>query len=190
MNKEEYVNNYFTDISNVFNEIKILTPKIVEISSVCVNAIKNQNKIIFCGNGGSASQCQHLTAELLLKYSLSRNALNIISLTADSSVLTTASNDFGYESVFSKQLEGIGQKGDVIIGLSTSGNSKNVLKAFEVAKEKSITTIAFAGKDGGEMSKISDYCLIVPSKSGSHIQECHLAIGHLLCDLIEKELFS
>ena len=190
LNKQEYINSQFKELVEIFNIIQQLTPKINEIVNICVQSIKNGNKIIFCGNGGSASQSQHLTAELVGRYKLERKAINSISLTVDTSNLTAIGNDYGFENIFSRQLEGIGAKGDVIIGLSTSGNSKNILNAFNVAKDKNIITIALSGKDGGEMSKIADYSLIVPAQTSAHIQECHLVIGHLICDLIEDEIYG
>ena len=190
LNKQEYINSQFKELVEIFNIIQQLTPKINEIVNICVQSIKNGNKIIFCGNGGSASQSQHLTAELVGRYKLERKAINSISLTVDTSNLTAIGNDYGFENIFSRQLEGIGAKGDVIIGLSTSGNSKNILNAFNVAKDKNIITIALSGKDGGEMSKIADYYLIVPAQTSAHIQECHLVIGHLICDLIEDEIYG
>lgn len=189
-NRQGYINSQFQELEEIFGVIKKLTPKICEIVDICVKAIKNGNKIIFCGNGGSASQSQHLCAELVGRYKLEREPMNSISLTVDTSNLTAIGNDYGFENIFSRQLKGVGIKGDVIIGLSTSGNSKNVLNAFDVAKEKGITTVALLGRDGGEMSKVADYSLIVPAKTSAHIQECHLAIGHLICDLIEKEIYG
>lgn len=190
LNNQTYINSQFRELSEIFNTIQNLTPKILEIVDVCVKSIKNGNKIIFCGNGGSASQSQHLCAELVGRYMLEREAMNSISLTVDTSNLTAIGNDYGFENVFSRQLKGVGLGGDVLIGLSTSGNSKNVLNAFDVAKEKNITTIALTGRDGGEMDKMADYSLVVPAKTSAHIQECHLAIGHLICDLIEKEIYG
>jgi len=190
LDNENYVNSQFKELSDMFKMTQELTPKILNVVDVCVNCLRKENKIIFCGNGGSASQSQHLSAELVGRYKLERRAMNSISLTVDTSNLTAIGNDYGFENIFSRQLEGIGRAGDVLIGLSTSGNSKNILNAFNVAKKKTITTIALTGRDGGEMTKIADYSLIVPAQTSAHIQECHLAIGHLICDLIEKGIYG
>ena len=172
-------------ISNL-KELKFFSDKILQISKICNKALQNGGKIIFCGNGGSAAQSQHLTAELVGRYKLDRHAISAVSLTVDTSNITAISNDYSYESVFSRQLEAIGKQGDILFGLSTSGNSKNVIKAFERAKEMKITTIALVGLHGGTLSKLSDYSIQVPADTSAHIQELHIVIGHIVCDLIEK----
>lgn len=180
-------------INQLSEQLKLLAENsniIEEIVGVCINAIRQENKIIFCGNGGSAAQSQHLAAELVGRYKIDRPAMNSISLTVDTSNLTAIGNDYGYDTIFARQLEGIGKKGDVLIGLSTSGNSKNVILAFEKAKEMSITTVALVGIKGGKMRDIADISLCVPADTSAHIQEMHITTGHLICDLIEKNFYG
>ena len=170
--------------------MQFLSEKISDVALLCITALENGNKIIWCGNGGSAAQSQHLAAELVGRYKINRPAMNSISLTVDTSNLTAIGNDYGYDIVFSRQLEGIGKKGDILIGLSTSGNSKNVVLAFEQALKMGITTVALVGEKRGKMYDIADYALSVPSDESAHIQEMHIAIGHLLCDLIERNFYG
>jgi len=149
-----------------------------------------QTKQVLAGNGGSAADAQHIAAELVGRYGFDRPSLPSLSLTTDTSNLTAIGNDYGYDKVFSRQLEGMGQRGDLFIGISTSGNSKNIINAFEVAKEKGITTVALVGRDGGAMAKMADMAIVVPSESTPRIQESHILIGHIICDIIEKEIFA
>lgn len=173
----------------IYNNDELLS-KIEEVSKLCVELYKGSNKTILAGNGGSAADAQHIAAELVGRYGFDRPSLPSLSLTTDTSNLTAIGNDYGYDNVFSRQLEGMGQKGDIFIGISTSGNSKNIINAFEVAKNKGIKTVALVGRDGGEMAKIADISLIVPSESTPRIQESHILIGHIICDIIEKETFG
>lgn len=169
----------------------ILLEKIVEVAQACVAIYKNStNKTILAGNGGSAADAQHIAAELVGRYGFDRPSLPSLSLTTDTSNLTAIGNDYGYDKVFSRQLEGMGQRGDLFVGISTSGNSKNIINAFEVAKEKGITTVALVGRDGGAMAKMADMAIVVPSESTPRIQESHILIGHIICDIIEKEIFA
>lgn len=169
----------------------ILLEKIVEVAQACVAIYKNStNKTILAGNGGSAADAQHIAAELVGRYGFDRPSLPSLALTTDTSNLTAIGNDYGYDKVFSRQLEGMGQKGDLFIGISTSGNSQNIINAFEVAKQKGITTIALVGRDGGAMAKMADMAIVVPSESTPRIQESHILIGHIICDIIEKEIFA
>jgi D-sedoheptulose 7-phosphate isomerase len=163
---------------------------IVEVAQECVKVYRNGKKIMIAGNGGSAADAQHFAAELVGRYGFDRPSLPSIALTTDSSNLTAIGNDYGYEYVFSRQLEGLGQEGDLFIGISTSGNSQNVINAFVSAKERGITTVALAGRDGGKMAVMADYAIIVPSNATPRIQESHLLIEHMLCDIIEKEIFG
>ncbi len=149
-----------------------------------------KNKTILAGNGGSAADAQHIAAELVGRYGFDRPSIPSLALTTDTSCLTAIGNDYGYDKVFSRQLEGMGQEGDLFIGISTSGNSKNIINAFVSAKEKGITTVALVGRDGGEMAKMADIALVVPSDSTPRIQESHILIGHIICDIIEKEIFG
>ena len=167
-----------------------LLNKIQEVSQKCVELYKGSNKTILAGNGGSAADAQHIAAELVGRYGFDRPSIPSLALTTDTSNLTAIGNDYGYDKVFSRQLEGMGQDGDIFIGISTSGNSQNLINAFEVAKEKNILTVALVGKDGGEMAKMADIALVVPSNSTPRIQESHILIGHIICDIIEKEIFG
>ncbi|MDP2969297.1 MAG: D-sedoheptulose 7-phosphate isomerase [Deltaproteobacteria bacterium] len=159
---------------------------VIKLISLCFEA---GNKLFFFGNGGSAADAQHLAAEFVNRYIMDRPPLPAISLTTDTSILTSVSNDFSFKEVFAKQLKALGKEGDVAIGISTSGTSSNIIKAFEVAKEMGIKTIALTGNDGGSLVKIADVSLIVPSSSTPRIQEVHILIGHILCELVEHYLF-
>ncbi len=167
-----------------------LLNKIVEVCKLCVELYKGKNKTILAGNGGSAADAQHIAAELVGRYGFDRPSIPSLALTTDTSNLTAIGNDYGYDKIFSRQLEGMGQEGDIFIGISTSGNSKNIINAFEVAKQKGIKTVALVGRDGGEMAKMADIALVVPSDSTPRIQESHILIGHIICDIIEKEIFG
>ncbi len=177
-------------ISQNFQNLKNRAPIIEEIAHIWIEALSNGNKVIFCGNGGSAADSQHLAAELMGKYRLDRSPLPAISLTVDTSALTAIGNDYGYNKVFSRQLLGIGHSGDVLVGVSTSGNSENVVDAFITAQERGIKTVAFTGEHGGKLKEIADVCLNVPSTITNSIQEMHIACGHLICGLVESYLFS
>lgn len=187
---QEYLNEQFEELAAAVRELKKQTPLIVKIAEICTNALKNGNKIIFCGNGGSAAQSQHLAAELVGRYKLNRPAMNSLSLTVDTSNLTAIGNDYGYDVVFSRQLEGVGKKGDVLFGLSTSGNSQNVVRAFEQAQKMQITTVALVGRKGGKMKDTADFAVCVPADTSAHIQEMHIAVGHLICDMIERKIYG
>ena len=173
----------------IYNDDRLLE-NIVDLAQKCVALYRGDKKTILAGNGGSAADAQHIAAELVGRYGFDRPSIPSLSLTTDTSNLTAIGNDYGYDQVFSRQLEGMGQEGDIFIGISTSGNSVNIIKAFEAAKKKNIMTVALTGRDGGEMAKIADISLIVPSNSTPRIQESHILIGHILCDIIEKEIFA
>ena len=173
---------------NCIEDLKNCTEILNEISRVCVNSIKSGGKIIFCGNGGSAADSQHLAAELVVKYKKVRNAIPAIALTTDTSILTAIGNDIGAESIFERQLEAIGKKGDVIIGISTSGNSKNIINTLNRAKKMGLKTIAFTGADGGAVKETADIVLRVPSNITNNIQEMHIICGHILCEIIEENI--
>jgi len=181
------INDDFDVISNNFQKIKVLTPVIEQVAQLCVEAINKGNKVMFCGNGGSAADSQHLAAELVGRYKINRPALNSIALTTDTSILTAVGNDFGYDTIFERQVEGLGKSGDVLVGLSTSGNSKNVLLAMAKAKAMGIKTVAMTGAKGGKMKDDADFAINVPSDTTNHIQEMHIAVGHIICGIIEKE---
>ena len=164
--------------------------KLQTVAQACVAIYKAKKKTILAGNGGSAADAQHIAAELVGRYGFDRPSIPSLALTTDTSNLTAIGNDYGYDAVFSRQLEGMGQKGDLFIGISSSGNSQNVINAFKSAKEMGIMTVALVGRDGGEMAQLADISLIVPSNVTARIQESHILVGHIICDIIEKELFG
>jgi D-sedoheptulose 7-phosphate isomerase len=164
-------------------------PKLIDGIKLISHAFEAGNKLFFFGNGGSAADAQHLAAEFVNRYIMDRPPLPAIALTTDTSILTSVSNDMAFNQIFAKQLRALGKEGDVAIGISTSGNSSNVIKAFEVAKEMGIKTVALTGNDGGMLAKIADISLTVPSTSTPRIQETHILIGHILCEMAEHYLF-
>jgi D-sedoheptulose 7-phosphate isomerase len=158
-----------------------------ELGEACIRALEGGRKLIFFGNGGSAADAQHLAAELTGRYLRERMALAAIALTANSSILTAIGNDYSYSEVFSRQIEALGKKGDVAIGISTSGNSENVIRAMEMAEQKELITAGMTGRNGGRLSEHSLYCLKVPSQHTPRIQEAHILLGHILCEIIEEK---
>lgn len=186
--KSEVEKSYETKKA-IFENEEILK-KIELVSKECINLYKNSKKTILAGNGGSAADAQHIAAELVGRYGFDRPSIASLALTTDTSNLTAIGNDYGYDQVFSRQIEGMGQEGDLFIGISTSGNSQNIINAFISAKKKNILTVALTGKDGGDMAKLADISIVVPSNSTPRIQESHILIGHIICDIIEKELFG
>jgi len=174
--KREFIEENREKIFTVFKEI--------------AERVKEGNKILLCGNGGSAADCQHIAAELVGRFGMERRALPAIALTTDTSILTAVANDYSFDRIFERQVEALGQEGDVLIGISTSGNSENVVRAVEKAKEMEILTVGFLGRDGGKLAELVDHPLIVKSFSTPRIQEVHITLGHVLCDFIEKFLFS
>jgi D-sedoheptulose 7-phosphate isomerase len=170
--------------------IKKLTSNIEQAARWMTESLKNGNKILIFGNGGSAADAQHLAAELIGRYLKERRPLPAIALSTDTSILTSLSNDYGFDTVFARQVEGLAKAGDIAIGISTSGNSKNVLEGVEKAKELGCKTIGLLGCDGGRIADVADLALTVPCKSTPRIQESHITIGHILCGLIEEEIFS
>lgn len=161
-----------------------------ECVSVIVNAFNAGNKVLFCGNGGSAADAQHLAAEFSGRFYIDRDSLPAEALHCNTSYLTAVGNDYSYDVIFSRLIKGLGKKGDVLIGLSTSGNSANIVNAFETAKEKEMITIGFTGLTGGRMKEISDYLLNVPSTDTPRIQESHILVGHIICQLVEERIFG
>jgi len=167
---------------------------IIDIIDKCVDVITHTfekgNKVLFCGNGGSAADAQHLAAEFSGRFYIDRKALPSEALHTNTSYLTAVANDYSYDVVYSRLIEGIGNTGDILIGLSTSGNSKNIINAIKTANERNITTIGFTGEKGGEMNTICDYIIKVPSNDTPRIQECHMMVGHIICELVEKNIFK
>ncbi|MBP5547822.1 MAG: D-sedoheptulose 7-phosphate isomerase [Bacteroidales bacterium] len=163
--------------------------KIQQAADLIIAALHNGNKILFCGNGGSAADAQHLAAELSGRFYYDRPPLPAEALHCNTSYLTAVGNDYGYEHIFSRLLRGTGKKGDVLIGISTSGNSQNILNAYEICKENGVSIISFTGATGGKMKKDSDILLNVPSTDTPRIQESHIMIGHIICELVESAIF-
>jgi D-sedoheptulose 7-phosphate isomerase len=159
------------------------------VADLCVKAIRDGKKVMFAGNGGSAADAQHLAAELVGKLSFDRPGLPSMSLTTDTSILTAVGNDYGYEDVFQRQIQSIGVKGDVFIGISTSGRSKNLVKALGAARDKGIVTVGMTGQTGGDMRALCDVCLRVPSTDTQKIQEAQIVLGHIFCGLVERAMF-
>jgi D-sedoheptulose 7-phosphate isomerase len=167
-----------------------LLKSICDAVNVVTDAFKNDKKVLFCGNGGSAADAQHLAAEFSGRFYKDRKALPSEALHCNTSYLTAVANDYSYDVIYSRIIEGTGNAGDVLVGLSTSGNSGNIVKAFEAAKAKEMITIGFTGETGGKMKELSDYLFNVPSKDTPRIQESHIMIGHIICELVEAKLFS
>ena len=161
-----------------------------EVAGECITAFRQGNRVLLAGNGGSAADAQHIAAEFVGRYAFDRPGLPAIALTTDTSMLTAIGNDYGYEQIFCRQLEANGRKADVFIGISTSGNSPNVVAALRRARELDIITVGLTGQDGGVMQSLCDYCIQVPSKSTPRIQESHIMLGHIICGLVEEALFG
>jgi D-sedoheptulose 7-phosphate isomerase len=175
--------------NKVLSDEKLLTA-IEKITEEIVAALKNDKRIYFCGNGGSAADAQHLAAEFSGRFYTDRDALPAEALHCNTSYLTAVANDYSYDVIYSRLIKGIAHAGDVLIGLSTSGNSKNILHAFETAREKKVITVGFTGETGGHMKDLSDYLINVPSKDTPRIQESHILIGHIICQLVEEKYFN
>jgi D-sedoheptulose 7-phosphate isomerase len=167
-----------------------LLKKIDNISDLITKAFKDGKRVYFCGNGGSAADAQHLAAEFSGRFYTDRDALPAEALHCNSSYLTAVANDYSYDMVYARLIKGIGQKGDFLVGLSTSGNSGNIIKAFEIAREKGIHTVGFTGETGGKMKELSDHLINVPSKDTPRIQESHIMLGHIICQLVEERYFA
>ena len=166
-----------------------LIQRIESVSKKMIEAYQHRQKVIFMGNGGSAADAQHLAAELVGRFAKDRRPLPALALHANTSSLTALSNDYSYEESFSKQIEAFANEGDVVVGISTSGNSKNVIKALKQAREKKALTVALTGQSGGEVAQHADILLIVPSTNVARIQESHILIGHIICEMVESTLF-
>ena len=162
--------------------------QIAEIAQLMIDCLKKDGKVIVFGNGGSASDSQHIAAELVGRFKKDRSALAGIALTTNTAILTSLANDYGYDVVFSRQVEALGKKNDVVLGISTSGKAKNVALGIKQAKKMGIKTVALSGGDGGEIVKLADVSLVVPSKITARIQEAHITIAHIICEMIEQEL--
>ncbi len=168
----------------------VFIKKIEEAVDVIINAFQKGNKVLFCGNGGSAADAQHLAAEFSGRFYLNRRALPSEALHCNTSYLTAVANDYSYDVIYARIVDGTCVEGDVLIGLSTSGNSANIIKAFEVAKEKKVVTMGFTGATGGKMKDISDHFFNIPSTDTPRIQESHIMVGHIICQLVEEKMFG
>ena len=165
-----------------------LDKQVLRAGAMAAQSIRQNGKLLFCGNGGSAADSQHLAAELTGRFIKDRKPLAAVALSTDTSALTCIANDYSFDEVFARQVTGLGRSGDLLIGISTSGNSRNVIRAVEEAKKIGMQTIGLLGRDGGKLAHICDHNIVVPSDVTARIQECHILIGHTLCGLIEQEL--
>ncbi len=166
-----------------------LIASVAAVSRLLITALETKNKILIFGNGGSAADAQHIAAEFVGRFAFDRPALPVLALTVDTSCLTAIANDYGFDHIFARQLEANGRAGDVAIGISTSGNSANVIRAVETAKRAGLSTVALTGESGGKLRDLVDHCICVPSQVIPRIQECHNLIGHILSEIVETELF-
>jgi D-sedoheptulose 7-phosphate isomerase len=179
------------------NEVKLLIEKkcsesIIDAVEIITASIKNGNKLLFCGNGGSAADCQHLATEFMIRLShdIERPAIPAIALTTDTSNLTAGGNDIGFENVFARNIEGLGNSGDVLVAISTSGNSGNIVKATQMAHKKNMKVIGFLGGTGGKLKTIVDLPIVIPSSNVQRIQEGHITVGHIICELVERGIYG
>jgi D-sedoheptulose 7-phosphate isomerase len=167
-----------------------LLKKICDTVDAILNAFRNGNRVYFCGNGGSAADAQHLAAEFSGRFYKDRKALPAEALHCNTSYLTAVANDYSFDDIYSRLIDGIGEPGDVLVGLSTSGNSANIIKAFETAKKKEMITIGLTGESGGNMKSLCDYLVNIPSTDTPRIQESHIMVGHIICQLVEEKYFT
>ena len=186
--KQTIKNEFLSHLEVINLTIETMQEKLEQASLLVVETLKNGNKILLCGNGGSAADAQHIAAELTGRYKTERRGLPGIALTTDTSALTAIGNDYGYDRVFDRQVEALAQKGDLLIGISTSGNSKNVINALKVAREMGCKTLGLTGRDGGAMNELCDINLVVPSNDTPRIQEMHILFAHTICQIIDNEL--
>lgn len=184
----DLINDSIRNFSNISNDEHMIS-LIEQISDIIISALDNKNKLLLCGNGGSAADAQHIAAELSGRFEMDRKALNAQALHVNSSYLTAVANDYGFEDVYSRMIEASAKSGDVLIALSTSGNSKNVINAIKKANQMQMVTIGFSGNDGGIMKDLCKYNLIIPSDNTARIQEAHILVGHIICKLIEQKIF-
>ncbi len=188
---KEQLQNILKDQQTAHNRLMLeSTDIILDISHAFVNCIQNNGKILLCGNGGSAADAQHIAAEFVGRFLKERNAWAAIALTTDSSALTAIGNDYGFDRIFSRQVEALAREGDIVVGISTSGRSPNVIKAIEMANNIGALTVGFTGGTGSDLPELCDLCFIAPSDATPRIQELHLSVWHAICDLVETELVN
>ena len=193
MSPEEFLKDYLDESSKcVLNMVSdpTLLSLLFEIANECLNRLQTGNKLLFVGNGGSAADCQHMAGEYVSRFLIDRNGLPAIALTTDTSILTAIGNDYGYEMVFSRQIEALGRKDDLLFVYSTSGNSQNILKAVEIAKKMGISVVGMTGLNKGKLDTMCDFIFKTPSIRTPQIQEGHLIAGHAICALVEKQFFQ
>jgi len=190
LNTQEKIRNYILSSSDVIHDSVLLAPSIEKSIQTIVKCLKKGNKVVLFGNGGSAADAQHIAAEFIGRFKINRKSLPAIALSNNSSTITAISNDFSFDSVFSRQCESLISKGDVVIGISTSGNSLNVKKGINTSKKNGAITIGLLGNKGGSIKRCVDIPLIVNSTSTSHIQEVHRTIYHIICEIVEKEIIE
>ncbi len=191
--KKEFIEKSLKESSEI--KLKVLescNEDIIKVSEIFIDCIRGGHKLLFCGNGGSAADCQHIATEFIVRLShdIKRPAIGAIALTTDSSNLTAGGNDIGFENIFARNVEGIGNKGDILIGISTSGNSENIIRAVRKAGEKGIITVGLLGKTGGKLKAECDYSICIPTENVQRIQESHITIGHILCEITEREIYG
>ena len=178
----------FAETARNFDKLQALAPEVDQGAALIIETLRAGGTVFFCGNGGSAADAQHLAAELLGRFELERAPLPAVALNGNSSTVTAIGNDYGFEAVFERQIRGLGRTGDLLVGLSTSGNSANVVRALQAARRIGVRTLGLTGEDGGAMAGECDLCLRVPSRNTARIQEMHIAIGHVMCELAEAAL--
>jgi D-sedoheptulose 7-phosphate isomerase len=195
--KEVYMRNYI--VSQISEAQRVMTAMLADeallttveaATSACINCMRTGGKILLAGNGGSAADAQHIAGEFVSRFAFDRPGLPAIALTTDTSILTAIGNDYGYEKLFTRQIQALGNKGDIFIGYSTSGKSPNILRAFEEARTRGLVCVGFTGNRGGPLRDLCDYLLEVPSTDTPKIQEGHLVLGHIICGLVESNLFK
>ena len=193
MNKEKFITDSLNESAETKQKIlQHCKDDILRAVDILTNTFKNNNKLLLCGNGGSAADCQHIATELVIRLShhINRPALPAIALTTDSSNLTAGGNDIGFDNIFARSVEGLGNKGDVLLAISTSGNSENIIRAVKKAKEKGMKIISLLGGSGGKLKDIVDLPVIIPSSNVQRIQEGHITVAHIICELVEEELYG
>lgn len=187
MKKSIFLEN-IKEHQNLIEQLKELNDEVLKVGAIAGNCLRLGGRVFFCGNGGSAADSQHLAAELTGRFIRDRRPLSAIALSTDTSALTCIANDYSFDEVFSRQIQGLGRSGDLLIGISTSGNSRNVIRAIEAAQKLNIRTVGLLGRDGGLLRDLCENSIVIPSLSTARIQECHILVGHTLCGLIEHEL--
>lgn len=184
---EKIINNSLINHKEALKILEAALSQLEEIASLFITTLKDGGKIIFMGNGGSAADAQHLAAELVGRFKSNRKALSSIALSTNTSIITAIGNDFGFDEIFTRQIEALAKSEDLVVGISTSGNSMNIIKAIKKAKEMNVRTVGFLGKDGGKLKTMVDFSLLIPSSDTPRIQEMHIFAGHIICEIVEKE---